>query len=252
MTQKAIFITGATSGIGEAVAKECAARGYTLALVARRRTELARVKQEIETRYPETRVEIAGLDVTQYDQIPVVFDDLQRRSGDFDIVFVNAGVNWLGMIGDGHFDEQQCIVETNLIGAIATIETAVAYFTKRGRGHVVAVSSVAAWRGLPGAAAYSAAKMGLDGIVQSARSQFAFDRNMKFTVIHAGFVKTPMTEQVRTRPFEITPERAAGKIMQGVERKARHIYVPWMPWRILQPLMVGLPNWAVNLIARLQ
>lgn len=94
--------------------------------------------------------------------------------------------------------------------------------------------------------------MGLDGYLQSARSQFIFDRKMKFTVIYAGFVRTPMAEQVRTRPFELTPERAARKIMRGVERKARHVYVPWMPWRLLKPFVRGLPHWVVNLAARLQ
>ncbi len=251
MVGKAIFITGASSGIGEAVAKECATRGYRLALVARRESELARVKQEIQTRHPDTCVETAVLDVTEYSQIPVAFDDLKTRLGEIDIVFVNAGVSWPGMIGDGHFDQFRRIVETNLIGAMATIDTAVAYFKKRGGGHVVAISSVAAWRGIPGSSAYSAAKMGLDGFMQSARSEFIFDREMKFTLIAPGFINTPMVENVRTRPFELTPEQGARKMMNGVERNARYVTVPWMPWRILKPFVKHLPNWAINLLARL-
>ncbi len=250
MVGKAIFITGASSGIGEAVAKECAARGYRLGLAARREAELARVKQEIQATHPETYVETAVLDVTEYGQIPVVFADLKERMGEIDIVFVNAGVSWPGMIGEGHFDQFRRIIETNLIGAMATIDMASTYFKTRGQGHVVVISSVAGWRGLPDSSAYSASKMGLEGFVQSAQSQFAFNRRIKFTLIAPGFIETPMVEHIRTRPFELTPEQGAKKMMNVVERGARYACVPWMPWRLLKPFMLLMPNWAVNLIAR--
>jgi len=252
MMAKSIFITGATSGIGEAVAKRCAARGYSLALTGRREMELARVKQDIEAANADARVEIASLDVTDYDQVPVVFNDLLKRLGRIDVAFVNAGVNLMGTMGEGSFEDYRRIVETNLIGAIATIEAAVTCFRQQGGGHVVAVSSVAAWRGLPGAGAYTATKAGLDGFMESARSQFAFDRKMRFTTVFPGFVKTPMVEKIRTRPFELTAEKAARKIVRGIERRSRHIYVPWWPWRLLRPIAGWLPDSVVNFIARLQ
>jgi NAD(P)-dependent dehydrogenase (short-subunit alcohol dehydrogenase family) len=190
------------------------------------------------------------LDVTEYARIPLVFGDLEERLGGIDIVFVNAGVSWSGMIGEGCFERFRCIVETNLIGAMATIDTAAAYFKTRGQGHVVAISSVAGWRGLPDSSAYSASKKGLDGFVQSAQSQFAFDRHIKFTLIAPGFIETPMVEHIRTRPFELTAEQGARKMMNAVERGARYACVPWFPWRLLKPLILLMPAWAVNLIAR--
>jgi short-subunit dehydrogenase len=250
MVGKTIFITGASSGIGEAIAKECAARGYRLALVARRESELDRVKREILADHPDTAVETAVLDVTEYDRVPVVFDNLTERLGEIDIAFVNAGVSWSGMIGDGNFDQFRRIVETNLIGAMATIDTAVAYFKTRGSGHVVAVSSVAGWRGLPNSSAYSASKMALNSFMQSAQSELAFDRGFKFTLIAPGFINTPMVERLKSRPFELTPERGAKKMMNAVERGARYACVPWLPWQLLKPFLLFAPNWVINYLAR--
>ena len=158
MTQT-VLITGASSGMAEALAIELAARGYDLGLTARRLDALEQLSQEIRQRYPDRQIELRRLDVTHYDEVPKVIDDLARALDGLDVVVANAGIAGSGPIGHGHADADRSIVETNLLGAMATMDAAVALFHReQGREHIVAILSVAGFRGLPGSAAYSASR----------------------------------------------------------------------------------------------
>ncbi|MGM0788159.1 MAG: SDR family NAD(P)-dependent oxidoreductase, partial [Thermodesulfobacteriota bacterium] len=132
--RKSILITGASSGIGMELAKEMAHRGYALALTARRTDALESLRNEIAGKNASLPVEIAGLDVTDYDSVPVVLDDLAQRLGGIDIVFANAGVALGERIGLNEFEKARQSVEVNLTGAMATIDAAVSYFFSRGGG----------------------------------------------------------------------------------------------------------------------
>ena len=161
MTQT-VLITGASSGIGRGLAVELAARGYDLGLTARRLDALEQLSQEIRQRHPDRRIELRRLDVTNYDEVPKAIDDLAKALDGLDVVVANAGIGGSGPIGHGHAHTDRAIIETNLLGAMATMDAAVALFQRgQERGHIVAISSVAAFRGLPGSAAYSASKAGV-------------------------------------------------------------------------------------------
>ena len=143
---KTVFITGASSGIGRALALELARRGYDLFLTARRLDVLEQVRADIATVDPTRIVEIRQLDVTDDRDVATAIAEAAEKLGRCDIVVANAGLGNSGLVGEGSIERARAIVETNLIGAIATIDAAVALFRRQGGGQIVGMSSVAGHR----------------------------------------------------------------------------------------------------------
>jgi short-subunit dehydrogenase len=159
---KNAFITGASSGIGRALARELAGRGYDLFLTARTLDALEQVRTEIAGANPGRTVEVRQLDVIDDADVAAAIAEAAEKLGRCDVVVANAGVGNSGRVGEGNMERGRLIVETNLIGAMATVDAAVALFRRQGgAGQVVGVGSVAGVRGLPGSASYSASKAGL-------------------------------------------------------------------------------------------
>jgi len=165
-TSKTAFLTGASSGIGQALAPELAARGYDLVLAARRIDSLEQVKQDIAARFPQRRVEVRALDVTRYADVQSTIAAAAEENGGLDLIIANAGIGSTSAIGHGNFDADRAVIETNVLGAMATIEAAVALFRRQNRGQIVVISSVAAFRGLPGAGSYSASKADIADLIE--------------------------------------------------------------------------------------
>lgn len=245
--RKSILITGASSGIGMELAKEMAHRGYALALTARRTDALESLRNEIAGKNASLPVEIAGLDVTDYDSVPVVLDDLAQRLGGIDIVFANAGVALGERIGLNEFEKARQSVEVNLTGAMATIDAAVSYFFSRGGGHVVGISSVAAFRGMPKSSAYSASKAGIAVYLEALRAE-ARGKNIDVTVLYPGYIDTPLNNTLPSRPFLISVEKGARIIADLIEKKKKSAFVPAWPWFLVGRLLKILP---ASVIARM-
>ncbi|MFO7931489.1 MAG: SDR family oxidoreductase [Desulfosalsimonas sp.] len=245
--RKSILITGASSGIGMELAKEMAHRGYALALTARRMDALESLRNEIAGKNESLPVEIAGLDVTDYGSVPVVLDDLAQRLGGIDIVFANAGVALGERIGLNEFEKARQSVEVNLTGAMATIDAAVSYFFSRGGGHVVGISSVAAFRGMPKSSAYSASKAGIAVYLEALRAE-ARGKNIDVTVLYPGYIDTPLNNTLPSRPFLISVEKGARIIADLIEKKKKSAFVPAWPWFLVGRLLKILP---ASVIARM-
>lgn len=243
---KTILITGATSGIGKALAFEMAKRGYSLALAGRRIHELKRIREEIITEYPSLQVEIKAFDVTQYDSVLKSINELAETMGGLDIVVANAGVGPAAKIGHGEFEILKLNIETNLIGAMATVEAAVAHFLKRGRGHIVGISSIAALRGLPRNSAYSASKAGIAVFLETLRAE-VMNKNINVTVLYPGYIDTPINNMLKKRPFLISARNGAYVIANKIEKKVKSSTVPVFPWNIIGCILKILP---ARLIAR--
>ncbi len=239
--KKSILITGATSGIGKALAFELAESGYSMALTGRRADLLKDIRKEIKEAYSEPVVEIHELDVTNYVTVGPVVREMAEALGGLDIVFANAGVALNGKVGRAEFGNAIKTIETNLIGAMATVDAAVAYFLERGRGHIVATSSVAAFRGLPGHSAYCASKAGLSAYLDALRTEI-YRKNIELTVLHPGFIDTPLNEMLPRRPFVIPVEKGAAIIARLIEEKAKSPTVPVFPWNLIRPLLRILPT----------
>ena len=244
---KKILITGASSGVGRAVAHEMAKRGYGLALVARRLKHLQDVRTKINEKFPSATVEIRELDVVDHDAVFATVKELAQCMDGFDIIFANAGVGLGETIGMGQFENSKKNIEVNLIGAMATIDAAVTHFLERGFGHVVGNCSVAAYRGMARNASYGASKAGLANYLEALRVE-VYRKRIDVTVLYPGFVNTELSESLDTHPFVISPEKAATIIANLIEKKAKSARVPAFPWSIIRWLLKILP---VPIIAKL-
>jgi short-subunit dehydrogenase len=243
---KTVFITGASSGIGRALALELAGRGYDLFLTARRLEALEQVRADIASAQPARRVEVRRLDVTDAADVAAAIAEAAEKLGRCDIVVANAGVGNSGRVGEGNMERGRLIVETNLIGGMATIDAAVELFRRQGGGQVVGIGSVAGVRGLPGSSSYSASKAGLAAYLESVRAE-THREPITVTTIAPGYIDTPINKDMKSRPFLIDVETGARAMADQIERGARYSTVPRFPWRLLAPLLRVVPtSWLVR------
>lgn len=238
---KNVFITGASSGLGHGLALELAARGYNLALAARRAGSLAEIKQTLVAKYPSCRVELFTLDVQRYDDVAPALIAAAKALGGLDIVVANAGVGSTGPVGKGFFQSDRAVIETNVIGAMATLDAAVAQFRAQGHGHIVVISSVAAFRGLPGSASYSASKAAIAVYADAVRAEL-FGKQIKVTTLFPGFIDTPINRNMKSRPFVIGQEKGTRIIADLIERGVQTSTVPVFPWNLIGALVRVLPT----------
>lgn len=239
---RTVVITGASSGIGRALALEFATRGYNLGLAARRTDRLEALRAEIATMPggQNLRVELAALDVSNTAAVGPVLQGLFSALGTVDVVVVNAGVNKLTGVGKGQLDDELGLMQTNLLGAIATVNAAVEWFKQHGGGHVVGISSLASLTPIPKQAAYCATKAGLSMYLDVAAIELK-KHNIDVTKILPGFVKTDIVDNMEKYPFLVSAEQAAREMAGHIEKRRAVGVVPGYPWRILKPLLANLP-----------
>lgn len=240
------LLTGASSGIGAALARELASRGYDLALAARREDSLQQLAAELTASF-DRRVVVLPLDVTDYAACHDAIGLAQHALGGLDGVIANAGIGLSGKAGSGRFERFQQTVETNLLGAIACLDAATELFREQGHGHLVAIASVAGKRGFAGTAGYSASKAGLISYMESLALEL-HRSPVDTTLLLPGYIDTPINQNGGPRPFLIDVERGARLIAGHIEARTRSAYVPGWPWALIGRLLPLLPT---SLIARL-
>ncbi len=242
---KSVVITGASSGIGKALAYELANNGYSLALTARSLEKLQEIKEDIEKQANSPKVIVRKLDVTNTDEVFRVVEELAEELGGFDIMIANAGIAEAGPVGRGGFEKARQTIETNVIGAMATLDAATAHFLSKGSGHLVGVSSVAALRGMPRSSAYCASKAGIAMYLESVRAEL-FRKKIDVTVLYPGYIDTPLNDMLKSRPFLITVEKGASIIRRLIEKKVKSSTVPVFPWNIVGRLLKVLPTSVIS------
>lgn len=240
-----ILITGASSGIGKALAFELAKKGYSLALASREADLLNQVKDEIVAAHNPPAIAVRPLDVTDYEDVFKAVNEMADALGNLDIVFANAGVGLGERVGRGDFEKARRTIEVNLIGAIATVDAAAAYFLEKGKGHIVGTSSVAAFRGMPKSSAYCASKAGFAIYLEAVRAEL-FRKNIDVTVLYPGYIDTPLNNMLKNRPFLISVEKGAEIIARLIEKKVKSSTVPVYPWNIVGRLMKVLPTGVIS------
>ncbi|MCZ8015213.1 MAG: SDR family NAD(P)-dependent oxidoreductase [Limnobacter sp.] len=236
-------ITGASSGIGKALALEFAKRGYNLGLAARRIDRLEALRAEIASMPggQNLQVEITALDVSNTELVGPVLQGLFNTLEKVDVVVVNAGVNKLTGVGKGQLNDELALMQTNLLGAMATVNAAVEWFKQHGGGHVVGISSLASLTPIPKQAAYCATKAGFSMYLDAAAIELK-KYKIDFTKILPGFVKTDIVDNMEQYPFLVSAEQAAKEMANHIEKRRSVGVVPGYPWKILKPLLANMPS----------
>jgi short-subunit dehydrogenase len=222
---RSILITGASSGLGAALARSYAAPGITLALVGRDEHRLAATVEAVRAAGAEA---VAGrFDVGEAEPLGA-WILAQDAAAPFDLVIAAAGVS-AGARADGEMEGRALAtlqVRSNLLGTLHTIEPLLPAFAKRGQGQIAVVASIAALRGLPYSPAYSASKAGIRAYGEAIRALLA-PHGVAVSVIVPGFFDTPMTGRWSgPTPFLMSLEAMTRAIRRGLDRRARRITVP--------------------------
>lgn len=245
MSAQKIIITGASSGIGEALAREFAKRGCALGLTARRTERLTQLASSLQAQY-QVPVYTATLDVTKDGLVGPIVDTLVERLGGLDIIVANAGIVAVNRTGSGDISKDKEVMQTNYIGAVATLDAGARHFRQQQHGQLVGISSVAAWLPIPGSGSYSASKAALTAYLNAARIEL-HKHGIHVTSVHPGFVNTDFAKNMDKYPFVISAEKAAQEIATGILKKETSVIVPRWPWRVLMPVIGRLPD---RLVAR--
>lgn len=242
MVKKTVLITGASSGLGEALAEYCAAQGCHLALVARRLECLEQIAEYLREKY-HIQVEVAQLDVTEQDKILPIFMGLSDLLGRIDTVVINAGILKTRRLADDRLDKDIAVFNTNVIAAIACADAAQHMFNFQGKtGHIVAISSYSALLGLPQAAAYSASKAAIATYFNTLRPALS-RRKIKVSVVYPGFVKTDLLKGFKTPlPIIATSDVVAKHIYEVIVQAPNEAIVPPLPWKILYRIQQVTPK----------
>ena len=241
----AILITGASSGIGAALARQFARTGVTLFISGRDETRLRLVENECRAAGANVYADV--LDVTNRETMIAYVthcDELAPLS----LVIANAGIS-AGTGGLGESPEQvRDIFATNVAGVLNTIDPAIDVMRVRGRGQIALVASQASWRGLPSAPAYCASKAAIRVYGEGLRGALA-PAGIKVNVICPGFVKSRITDANDfPMPFFMQADKAARKIARGLERNRGMIAFPWQ-MNIIIGLLKMTPQWLMDLVA---
>ncbi|WP_405063085.1 SDR family oxidoreductase [Kribbella sp. NBC_01505] len=225
-----ILITGASAGLGEEMARQFAAKGYNLALTARREDRLAALREEFLGRSPGITVTIHKLDVTVDEQVFSVFREADQAHGQLDRIIVNAGIGKGAPVGTGRPDANRETLMTNFIAAFTQAEAAMELFRARNAGHLVFIASAAALRGLPKTiTAYAAAKAGVSSLAEGLRMEM-LNKPITISTIYPGYIRTAMNEHVKNTPMIVDTVPGVQSMVAAIEAEKAKAYVPSWPW----------------------
>lgn len=239
--RKNILITGASSGLGEQMAREFAAMGRDLALCARRTERLGALRAELADAHPGVAVSVRALDVNDHDQVFEVFDAFAGEFGTIDRVVVNAGVGGGQPVGTGRFDVNVLTAKTNFVAALAQCEAAMSIFRRQGSGHLVMISSVSAFRGLPrNVTTYAASKAGVAALAEGIRAEMA-GKPIKVSTLYPGYIRSELTEGVPDTPLMSGLRPGVCAMVKAIEREPANASVPPWPWVPLGFVLKHLP-----------
>jgi NAD(P)-dependent dehydrogenase (short-subunit alcohol dehydrogenase family) len=235
---KTLVISGASSGLGLALAHHYLERGATVAAFARR----GELLQALATKFPD-QVFCYALDVRDVPAVQNAANDFIARAGVPDVVIANAGVS-VGTLTEyaEDLDAFQQMMDINVLGMVKTFQPFVAAMRAAKRGTLVGIVSVAGFRGLPGASAYSASKAAAISYLESLRVEL-HGSGVKVVTICPGYIKTPMTSiNPYPMPFILDADEAARRIALAIKRKTVFAVIPWQ-MDLVGRVLKCLPNW---------
>lgn len=233
------LITGASSGIGRTLATKLAAEGVHVVVAARRLELLAELAAEITS--AGGRATTLALDVSDAARVEAEVRALDERVGGLDLVIANAGMGRECWSGKLTWDRCAGTIAVNVSGAVATLVAALPAMVERGHGHIVGISSLAQYRGLPSNAVYAASKAFLSTFLEGVRIDLQ-GTGVAVTDVRPGFVRTPMTASNKgPMPWLLEPEAAADHVLRGLKNREDVVAFPWQLASVVQAASL-LPN----------
>lgn len=244
---KVVFLTGASSGIGEALALEIAKRGAIIGLLARRENLLRELADKCEQKGGTARFFAA--DVTDEIAVKEAADSLRKEFGKIDIMIANAGIG--GNNKETREMQPQAVakvININLMGAVNAVAAVLPDMLEKGEGQLVAISSLAGFRGLPRSAAYSASKAGMTNYFESIRLDVA-PKGIAVTIIQPGFIRTPLTsDRANNMPFLMELEDSMPHFLKAIEKRKPFAAFPWQLATVVRAGRM-FPAWLYDKIA---
>lgn len=238
--RKRALIIGASSGLGAALARELVSQGYHLALVARRRERLEALSEEINSSEGEKKAIFFAHDVTEYQSVPALFQQITREIGGLDLFIYSAGHQESMTFDEYDFDKDKAMIDVNLLGAVAWLGQAALRFERAKAGHIVGISSIAGDRGRRLNPGYNTSKAGFNTYLEALRNRVA-RYGVTVTTVKPGFMETDLLKHASRTMWVISPESAAGQIWKAIRRKKQTVYVP-KRWRYFMYIIKYMPS----------
>ena len=245
------LITGASSGLGAEMARQLSDRGHHLVLGARRTERREELRAEITGRHPRCRVETFALDVTDAEATREVVQAARAAFGVLDKVVVNAGLGKGYPIGKGRPEVNRETATTNFLGALATSEAAMEAFRAQGHGHLVMISSMSAFRGMPGhGTVYAATKAGVAALAEGIRAEMLGEPGLdvRVSTIYPGYIQSEMNDRLGSLPFMVDTRTGVAAMVEAIEAERPNARVPAWPWVPMGTALRHLPLTVVRRI----
>ncbi len=238
---KKIIIIGATSGIGESLARLCVDKEYVVGATGRRVDRLESMKKDLGNYFHYNE-----MDVTDHDKSKEQLNDLIHQMGGMDIIVLNAGISNYPAASITAMEQK--IIDVNVSGFVQLFGEAFQYFRNQGYGQIVGVSSIASLFGSSRAAPYSASKSFISTYMQAYRQRSNNLReNIIITDVKPGFVKSEMTEGKKGMFWVGETDKAVKQMLKDIEKKKSYSYVT-RRWRLVAWLLKLTPNWVLDRI----
>lgn len=235
-TNKVVMITGASSGLGRGMALEIAARGGYLGLLARREDLLKEIVEEVKQH--NVKAVFATADVRDAKAVREAADRFRKELGPIDILIANAGIGTADHAVSLTPEHAANVIGINVLGAVNSVAAVLPEMVERQHGRLVAISSLAAYRGLSKSAAYCASKAALSAYFESLRIDLRHT-GVGVTIIHPGFIKTDLTAGRHAKmPYLMELDDGVKKIVSAIEREKKTYAFPWQLATIVRATMM--------------